>query len=90
MIALQTIRGRELSPQEPAVITVGSIHGGSKHNIIPDEVRLQLTVRTFNPETREKTLAAIARIARGQALSAGIPEKLMPELRLPGDVTLER
>ena len=87
VLALQTIRGRELAPQEPAVVTVGSIHGGTKHNIIPDEVRLQLTVRTFSAETRKKTLDAIARIARGQAISAGIPEKLMPEIKLPGNVT---
>jgi hippurate hydrolase len=83
VLALQTIRSRELSPLEPSVVTVGSIHGGTKHNIIPDEVRLQLTVRTFSAETRKKTLDAIARIARGQAISAGIPEKLLPELQIP-------
>jgi hippurate hydrolase len=87
VLALQTIRSRELPPQEPAVVTVGSIHGGTKHNIIPDEVRLQLTVRTFSMETRKKTLDAIARIARGQAIAAGIPEKLLPEIKLPGTHT---
>jgi hippurate hydrolase len=81
VVALQTIDSRELSPVEPVVVTVGSIHGGTKNNIIPDEVRLQLTVRTFSMETREKVLAAIARIARGQAISAGFPESLLPEVK---------
>jgi len=80
VLALQTIDSRELPPLEPVVVTVGSIHGGTKHNIIPDEVRLQLTVRTFSMETRKKVLAAIVRIARGQAIAAGLPENLMPEL----------
>jgi hippurate hydrolase len=81
VVALQTIDSRELAPIEPVVVTVGSIHGGTKHNIIPDEVRLQLTVRTFSMEVRDKVLAAIARIARGQAISAGLPEGLMPEVK---------
>ncbi len=81
VLALQTIDSREISPIEPVVVTVGSIHGGTKHNIIPDEVRLQLTVRSFSMETREKVLAAIARIARGQAISAGLPENLLPEVK---------
>ena len=71
VLALQTIISREKDPQEPAVITVGSIHGGSKHNIIPDEVKLQLTVRTYKPEVRAQLLAAIARVAKGEALAAG-------------------
>jgi hippurate hydrolase len=87
VLAWQTIDSRELPPQEPVVVTVGSIHGGTKHNIIPDEVRLQLTVRTFSMETRKKTLDAIARIARGQAISAGIPEKLMPEVTVSETTT---
>lgn len=87
VLAWQTIDSRELPPQEPVVVTVGSIHGGTKHNIIPDEVRLQLTVRTFSMETRKKTLDAIARIARGQAISAGIPEKLMPEVKVSENTT---
>jgi hippurate hydrolase len=81
VVALQTIDSRELSPIEPVVVTVGSIHGGTKHNIIPDEVRLQLTVRTFSMEVRDKVLASIARIARGQAISAGLPENLLPEVK---------
>jgi hippurate hydrolase len=80
ILALQTIDSREIAPLEPVVVTVGSIHGGTKHNIIPDAVKLQLTVRTFTDETRQKTLAAIKRIARGLALAAGLPEGLMPEI----------
>ena len=87
VLALQTIRSRELSPQEPAVITVGSIHGGSKHNIIPDEVRLQITVRTVSAEARAKALAAIARIAKGQGIASGLPEKFLPEVQSFGTPT---
>ncbi len=81
VLALQTIDSREIAPIEAVVVTVGSIHGGTKHNIIPDEVRLQLTVRTFSMETREKVLESIARIARGQGISAGLPEDLLPEIK---------
>ncbi len=81
VMALQTIVSRETDPLESAVVTVGSIHGGTKHNIIPDEVKLQLTVRSFTDEVRAKTLEAIGRIARGQAASAGIPEDRMPVIR---------
>ncbi len=78
VLALQTIVSRETAPQDPAVVTVGSIHGGSKHNIIPDEVKLQLSIRAFDEEVRKKNLAAIARIARGIAIAAGVPEDRMP------------
>lgn len=71
VVALQAIVSREISPFDPAVITVGSIHGGTKHNIIPDEVKLQLTVRSFTPPVREKLLSAIARVAKGEAAAAG-------------------
>ncbi|HYL06073.1 MAG TPA: amidohydrolase [Thermoanaerobaculia bacterium] len=71
IVAWQTIVSREKDPQEPAVVTVGSIHGGTKHNIIPDEVKLQLTVRTYSREVRRHVLDAIARIARGEAAAAG-------------------
>ncbi|MBV9146045.1 MAG: amidohydrolase, partial [Acidobacteria bacterium] len=64
VMSLQTIVSREISPQDPAVITVGSIHGGTKHNIIPETVKLQLTVRAYKPEVRKHLLDAIARIAR--------------------------
>jgi amidohydrolase len=73
VLSLQTIVSRENNPTDPVVITVGSIHGGSQANIIPDEVRLQLSVRTYTPEVRRKTLAAIRRIAKGEAISAGAP-----------------
>src|SRR6266436_4799096 len=73
ILALQTIISRENSPLDPAVITVGSIHGGTKHNIIPDEVNLQITVRAYREEVRKKLLAGIERITKGIALAAGIP-----------------
>jgi len=78
IVALQTIVSRETDPLDSAVVTVGSIHGGTKHNIIPDEVKLQITVRSFTDEVREKTLAAIRRIVRGQAIAAGMPEDRLP------------
>ena len=71
VVALQTIVSREISPFDPAVITVGSIHGGTKHNIIPDEVQLQLTVRSFTPAVRQKLLGAIARVVKAEAAAAG-------------------
>jgi amidohydrolase len=74
VVDLQTIISREIKPTEPAVITVGSIHGGTKHNIIPDECRLQLTVRSYSPEVRNNLLAAIRRKASAAAASAGAPE----------------
>ncbi|MGE6762949.1 amidohydrolase [Corallococcus interemptor] len=73
ILALQTLVSREKSPLEPAVITVGSIHGGTKHNIIPDEVRLQLTVRTYKPEVRKALLAGIERVAKAEAMASGAP-----------------
>ncbi|MFM8470139.1 MAG: M20 family metallopeptidase [Limisphaerales bacterium] len=78
VLAFQTIVSRETSPTDPAVVTVGSIHGGTKHNIIPEEVRLQLTLRSYSDEVRDASIAALKRIVRGQALAAGIPEKLLP------------
>jgi hippurate hydrolase len=77
VLDLQTIVAREVNPLEPAVVTVGSIHGGTKHNIIPSEVKLQLTVRTTTDDVRRQVLAAIARIAKGAALAAGAPEPLV-------------
>ena len=73
ILALQTIVSREISPQDPAIITVGSIHGGTKHNIIPDQVKLQLTVRAYKPEVRKHLLDGIARIARAEAEAANAP-----------------
>ncbi len=73
VLSLQTIVSRENNPAEPIVITVGSIHGGTQGNIIPDEVKLELSVRTLTPQVRTRTLAAIRRIAKGEADSAGAP-----------------
>jgi amidohydrolase len=87
VLDLQTIVSREIQPGEPAVVTVGSIHGGSKHNIIPDEVQLQLTVRSYTDEVRQQTLAAIKRIVRGQAIAAGVPEDRLPEVKLQDEFT---
>ena len=70
---LQTIASREINPVDPIVVTVGSIHGGTKHNIIPNEVKMQLTVRTYKPDVRERVLAAIDRIAKGCAVPAESP-----------------
>jgi amidohydrolase len=75
VLAFQTIVARENDPQDPAVVTVGTIHGGTRSNIIPDEVRLQLTVRSYKPEVRTKLLAAIQRIAKGEAMAAGAPKE---------------
>ncbi len=75
VLALQTIVSRENNPLEPAVITVGTIHGGTKNNIIPDEVKLQLTVRSYKPEVRKHLLASIGRVAKGEALAGGAPRE---------------
>ncbi len=73
IVALQTIASREIKPGEVAVVTVGTIHAGTKNNIIPDQAVLELTVRTFKPEVRKQVLAAIARITKGEAEAAGEP-----------------
>ncbi|HUR79122.1 MAG TPA: amidohydrolase [Thermoanaerobaculia bacterium] len=78
VLALQTISSRERSPLDPVVVTVGKIEGGTKRNIIPDEVKLYLTVRTFKPEVRARVLDSIQRIPRGLAIAAGLPEDRMP------------
>ncbi|MEY2480567.1 MAG: hypothetical protein QOI04_1494 [Verrucomicrobiota bacterium] len=78
IMALQTIVSRENNPIDPAVVTVGSIHGGTKHNIISDEVKMQLTVRSYTAEVRDRVLAAIDRITKGCAVAAGIPPDRAP------------
>ena len=83
--AWQTIASRENNPIDPIVITVGSIHGGTKHNIIPDEVKMQLTVRTYKQEVRDRVLVAIERIAKGIATAAGIPADRAPEVHVEKD-----
>lgn len=79
ILDLQTIASREVNPLDPVVVTVGSIHGGTKHNIIPNEVKLQLTVRTTKTETRDHVLKAIDRIAKAAAVGARAPE---PEMKV--------
>jgi len=82
VLALQTIISRENSPLDPAVVTVGSIHGGAKRNIIPDEVLLQLTIRTYKEEVRQRIIASIERIAKGVAAAAGIPDDRAPIMKV--------
>jgi amidohydrolase len=85
ILDLQTIVSRETNPTDPVVVTVGSIHGGTKHNIIPNEVKLQLTVRTTKDATRKHTLEAIERIAKAAAKGANAPE---PDVKVdPGEFT---
>ena len=83
--AWQTIVSRENNPIDPVVLTVGSIHGGTKHNVIPDEVKMQLTVRTYKPQVRERVLADIDRIAKGCAAAAGMPAELAPIVSVSKD-----
>jgi metal-dependent amidase/aminoacylase/carboxypeptidase family protein len=75
VLALQTIVARENNPLDPAVVTVGSIHGGTKNNIIPEQVKMQLTVRAFKPEVMARLIGGIERIARGEAAAAGAPRE---------------
>ena len=81
ILAIQTIVSREDSPFDPAVVTVGSIHGGTRPNIIPDEVHLQLTIRTYKEEVRQHILAALERMAQGIAAADGIPASRAPHCR---------
>jgi hippurate hydrolase len=78
ILAIQTIVSREDSPFDPAVVTVGSIHGGTRGNIIPDEVHLQLTIRTYKEEVRQHILAALDRMAKGIAAADGVPASRAP------------
>ncbi len=83
--ALQTIVSRENSPFDPAVVTVGSIHGGTKHNIIPDEVKLQVTVRVYREEVRKSILSSIERITKNIAEAGGVPPDRLPIINLHED-----
>ena len=80
--ALQTLVSRENNPLQPAVVTVGSFHAGTKSNIIPDDAKLALTVRSYTPETRKLLLDGIRRIVRGEAIAAGMPEDRMPTVEI--------
>jgi amidohydrolase len=85
--ALQTLVSREMDPLDSAVVTVGSFHAGAKHNIISDKAELLLTVRSYKPETRKMLLDGIARIVRGEAIAAGMPDNLMPEVVVKDEFT---
>jgi hippurate hydrolase len=87
VMALQTLVAREIDPLESGVVTVGSFVGGTKHNIIPDETKLQITVRSYTSEVRKTLLDGIARIARGEAIAAGMPEDRMPVVTLRDGLT---
>lgn len=85
---LQTLVSREQEPQDPAVVTVGSFIGGTKHNIVPDEVKLLITVRSYSDATRQRLLDGIARIARGEAIAAAMPEGRMPVMTIQKNYTM--
>ena len=87
VMEIQTIVSRNIKPIDDAVITVGAIKGGTKHNIIPDEVNLQLTVRTYKKEVRELIYRRLKEITRGIALSAGLSEDMIPEIHIPDQFT---
>ena len=87
ILALQTIVSREINPFDPAVVTVGSIHGGSKHNIIPDEVKMQITIRFFTDEVYAEICEALNRIPKGIAISAGLPEDKWPKVEIKKEFT---
>ncbi len=82
ILALQTIVSRETSPFDSAVVTVGSIHGGTAGNVIPEEVRLELTIRTYDKAVRKAIFASIKRMCKGFALAAGLPEDKVPIVQL--------
>lgn len=85
IMALQTIVSREISPLEPAVVTVGAIHGGAKGNVIPNEVKLELTMRCYNDAVREQIIEKIKRICIGEAMAAGVPEDMYPKTELKNE-----
>src|ERR1700678_2441926 len=82
VVALQTIVSRSIPPSQPAVVTVGDIHGGTKRNIIPDEVKLELTTRCYSKEVRQIIIDGVERPARGIAIAAGVPKARMPVVTL--------
>jgi amidohydrolase len=85
--SLQTLVSREMDPLESAVVTVGSFHAGAKHNIISDQAELLITVRSYKPEVRKMLLDGIQRIARGEAIAAGMPEDRMPIVKVKDEFT---
>ena len=88
VVSLQSVVSRTIAPLEAGVITVGAFHGGTKHNIISDKVEMQLTVRSDNPEVRTQLLDSIDRVAKGVAISLGVPSDKLPEvIRSPTETT---
>ncbi len=87
ILDIQTIVSRELSPLQPAVVTVGSIHGGTKHNIIPEEVKLQLTIRYYDEAVGAQIISALKRIGNGLAASAGLPPEKYPVVKVQDEST---
>lgn len=87
VLELQTIISREVSPLDPAVLTVGSIHGGSKGNIIPNEVKLELTVRSFKDEVQQKIIDRIKQTCEGVAVAAGLEKELHPVVAIRNEYT---
>ncbi|MEE2692688.1 MAG: amidohydrolase [Pseudomonadota bacterium] len=85
VLALQTLVSRETDPLDSAVVTVGAFNAGYKHNIIPDAAHLKITVRSYKKQVRDRILDGIKRIARAQALSAGLPDNLAPEVTVEPD-----
>ena len=87
VLNLQTIVSREISPLEPIVVTVGTIHGGTQYNIIPDEVKMELTLRYYSDKAKEKVIAAIRRISGAASQMAGMPDDLLAVLNIIDDST---
>jgi hippurate hydrolase len=86
ILDIQTIVSREINPVKPAVVTVGAIHGGTKHNVIPDEVKMLLTIRFFEDGVLKTIIESLGNISRGASIAAGLPENKMPLIYIdPGD-----
>jgi amidohydrolase len=82
VMAFQTLVSRENSPFDPVVLTVGTIHGGTKRNIIPDEVKLEVTLRTYKEDVRQRVITSIERVAKGMAAAAGVPPERAPIIKV--------
>jgi amidohydrolase len=85
VVALQTIVSRSIPPDQPAVVTVGDIHGGTKRNIIPDEVKMELTTRCYSEAVRQTIISGVERTAKGIAIAGGVPEDRMPIVKVLED-----
>jgi amidohydrolase len=85
VVALQTIVSRSIPPDQPAVVTVGDIHGGTKRNIIPNEVKMELTTRCYSEAVRQTIISGVERTAKGIAIAGGVPEDRMPIVKVLDD-----